>query len=47
MQEGKFGTLGYFIWLGFLGDCTIALGLSAVIAYSFARIKNMRDSKRT
>ncbi len=28
MQEGTFATLGHFIWLGFLGDCAVAVAVS-------------------
>jgi hypothetical protein len=32
-QEGTFATLGHFIWLGFLGDYSIALAITVIVIW--------------
>ena len=39
MQEGTFATLGHFIWLGFLGDCAVALAVSTLAVWMWCSRK--------
>jgi hypothetical protein len=38
-QEGTYGTLGRFIWLGFLGDCAVSITVSALAVWMWRRGK--------
>lgn len=42
MEDGTYGTHGHVIWLGFIGDFALALCVSTVVAWTWAKRKTSK-----